>query len=96
MIVTTEQIPPNLSTPAFIEAWGNWRQHRKEIKHPLTPMSAKMQLKKLAEWGEAKAIESIETSIMNGWVGVFPPKTFNATFKGTVSLGNVGRCGGGL
>ena len=87
MIVTTHQIPPNLSTPVFMEAWEMWAQHRKEIKHPLTPMSAKMQLKKLAVWGEKRAIAAIEHSVEQGYQGLFEPRSQVASFSGAVDLG---------
>src|SRR5262249_10262102 len=44
-------IPAELDTPAFRDAWENWEQHRREIRHPLKPLSRKAQLKKLAGYG---------------------------------------------
>jgi len=61
-------------TPKFNEAWTTWLEHRKEIKKPVTTQSAKMTLNKLATMDENQAIESINQSIRNGWIGIFPVK----------------------
>ena len=73
-------------TPKFNEAWTTWLEHRKEIKKPVTPQSAKMTLNKLANMNENQAIESINQSIRNGWTGIFPvkqdqPRPTNETFN---------------
>lgn len=70
-------IPQPLDTDAFRTAWERWVQHRKETRHPLKPTTIESQLKALAVMGEAKAIAAIEQSILNGWQGLFEPRTAN-------------------
>jgi hypothetical protein len=56
------------------EAWGEWAQHRREIKKKLTPLATRRQLAALEDMGEAKAIAAIQHSIANGWQGIFEPQ----------------------
>ena len=58
----------------FKNAWQDWQQHRIEKKKKLTATSRKMQLKKLAAWGEQRAIDAINLSIEKNWEGIFEPK----------------------
>lgn len=69
-----EQIPLLLRTPAFMSAWAMFVQHRKEKKSPLTPTAAKLQLRKMEEWGEGRAIAAIKHSVENGYTGIFEPR----------------------
>lgn len=69
----TEPLP--FSSSAFAEAWARWTQHRRETRKPVTPTSARQQFKKLAEIGEARAIQAIDHSIANGYQGIFEPTT---------------------
>lgn len=66
-------IPLTLSTDDFRAAWGDWLQHRREKKKPVTPMSEKHSLKELSEMGEARAIAAIRHSIGKGYTGIFEP-----------------------
>jgi len=69
------QIPANLQTSRFQQAWSEFLDYRKAGKFkPLQPASIKAQLKNLAEMGHDAAIEAINQSIANGWQGIFPPK----------------------
>ena len=63
---------PTLNTPEFQGAWRDWEQHRAEIRHKLTPTSAKRQLKMLSDAGPEAAVKMIEQSIEKGWRGLFP------------------------
>ena len=67
-------IPKELDSDVFREAWGRWTAHRKEIKKKLTPTTTAAQLKRLAAWGEARAVAAIERSIEAGWTGIFEEK----------------------
>lgn len=58
---------------AFAEVWAEYVQHRIQKRSKLTPIAAKRCLKKLAGWGEARAIAALEYSIGQGWTGVFEP-----------------------
>lgn len=71
----TDSAGPSLpfESPAFAEAWANFRTHRKQIKKPLTPLAETMQLKQLAEIGEQRAIRAIEHTIAKGWQGIREP-----------------------
>lgn len=65
------ELPPALDTPAFRAVWREFAQHRKEIRHPLTPTSAKRLLSKLSKFSVATAIKMTEHSIENGYQGIF-------------------------
>jgi len=62
------------SSPDFLSAWAEWEQHRREIKHPLTPTAAKQQIARLDAMGPERATAAIRNSIANGWRGLFEPK----------------------
>jgi hypothetical protein len=66
-------LPEQLNTDAFREAWRSWCQHRREIRKPLTPTTTQKQLKKLASLGAVHAVAAIEHSISGGWTGIFEP-----------------------
>lgn len=66
-----EEFPSPLRTAAFAEAWTLWHEHRAEIRKPLKPTAIRMQLKRLASWGEQRAIAAVEYSISQGWVGIY-------------------------
>jgi hypothetical protein len=70
-------LPLSLQTENFRKAWQDWTQYRRELKKPLTPSTIRAQLKKLEQAGEPAAIESIHSSISNGWQGLFPEVTKN-------------------
>lgn len=66
--------PPNLRTPAFVGAWREWEQYRRERKNRLTPTTVQHQLKYLSAQGEADAIATIRHTITKGWQGLVNPK----------------------
>jgi len=68
-------IPENLNTPQFLEAWKDWETHRKEKKKTLTPLTVKKQMAELSKYSPNTAIAMIEESIKNGWTGIFELKT---------------------
>ena len=67
-------IPKELDTPEFRQAWDEWQQHRKEIKKRQTPLSVAKQLKKMATWGTVRAVAAINHSIESNWQGIYEPK----------------------
>ena len=66
-------MPDGLDSENFRAAWAEWENHRRHLRKPLTPEAVKRQHKKLAAWGEARAIAALNHSIENGWTGVFEP-----------------------
>lgn len=77
-------IPSELDTKRFREAWGEWLAYRKASRKTLAPQTAKGQLKKLASWGERTAVEAIANSITQGWTGLFQPEEKNGRQNGKV------------
>ena len=65
--------PLPFTSPGFVEAWGRWKQHRKERRQPLTPTSVKQQFSELAEMGEARAVAAINHSIAKSYQGIYEP-----------------------
>jgi Helix-turn-helix domain len=68
------EIPRSLRTENFLKAWGEWQQHRREIRKKLTPLAARRQLARLEAMGSTRAVAAIEHSIQNGWTGIFESK----------------------
>lgn len=61
--------------PDFLKIiWPIWRQHRIEIKKKLTPTTEQGQINKLSKLDHQHAIQTVQNSIDNGWVGLFPDK----------------------
>lgn len=58
---------------SFRTIWNDWKQHRKELKKPLTPTSIKRQFKELEKLGETESIRWIEYAIKKGWQGLYQP-----------------------
>lgn len=65
--------PDNVSD----SSWADWCQHRKEIRKPLTAKTCEQQAKALANHSAPDRV--LETSISNGWTGIFPDKVLLAT-----------------
>jgi hypothetical protein len=70
-------IPLNLETEAFREAWSRWHDHLKAKRKPATPHARDLQLRSMAEMGEARAIAAINHSIRNNWQGIYEPNQRN-------------------
>lgn len=56
---------------SFEKVWIEWETYRREKRSKLTDSTRKKQLAKCVEWGEYKAIKSINHSIEMGWIGLF-------------------------
>jgi len=67
-------LPLRLDNPDFFEVWNEWLKHRGDIKKPLTQNMVKAQLKMMAREGAAVSIETMQLSMEQGWVGLFPDK----------------------
>lgn len=64
------QIPEQLISMEFKDAWERWTQHRKELKKKMTPSMTKAALKKLATFGIIESIAIIDYTIEKGWQGL--------------------------
>lgn len=72
-------LPPQLDTDEFRATWAAWEQYRKEIRKTLTPSTRVKQLKLLEPLGATVAIETINRTIQNGWIGLFPEEKKRGT-----------------
>lgn len=59
-----------LADDKFAIAWQSWLEHRREIKKPVTKHAADLQLRRLRELGDTRAIALIEYTIERGWQGL--------------------------
>jgi hypothetical protein len=66
-------VPLSLATPEFLAAWEDWVEHRREIKHKLTPRAARQQLHDCEEWGATRAVAAIRNSIGGGYQKLCEP-----------------------
>lgn len=80
-------IPDSLNSAEFCAAWNDWLTHRQEIRKKVTFTAASKQLKKLAGWGQQRAISAIIHSIASGWTGIFEDT------QGTYGRTNSGKSG---
>ena len=85
------EIPVELQTPEFRDAWMDWNQHRKEIRKKQTPLSVKGQIANCLELGSSRAVAAIRHSIANGWQGIFEPKHQNHAAAGSQSRSTNGK-----
>jgi hypothetical protein len=71
----TPVLPVSLQTSEFADAWKDWVAYRKERGQTLKPTTIKAQLGKMQDWGAADAVAAIRQSILNGWQGIFEPRS---------------------
>ena len=90
--------PLPFDSKAFAEIWQAWQRFRIERKARLTPSTISAQLRMLGKLNEPDAIATIETSIRNGWQGLFPDrntkKTNGHNKSGNTGTANAGTAGG--
>lgn len=67
--------PQSLSTSEFADAWKDWVAYRKERGQTLKPTTIKAQLAKMQDWGAVDAVAAIRQSILNGYQGIFEPRS---------------------
>jgi len=65
-----------LTIPSEInpEAWGEFEQHRKEMKQPLTELARKKAMTAISGFSFEEQAEIIDNTIQNRWRGLFPGK----------------------
>ena len=68
------EIPNRLQNESFLESWESFKQHRNELKRPLSFLSAKTMLRKLEDFGAATAAEMLDAAVIGGWPDVVPRK----------------------
>jgi hypothetical protein len=66
---------PVFDSKEFQTAWTDFLEHRKEKRSPVKAKSYDLLSRKLKAMGEPAAVLALQTSIENGWTGVFPPKS---------------------
>jgi len=69
-----EFLPAELNSDQFKTAWLEFVVFRKAIKKPVNLASAPAFFRKAVRVGVEAAIAGMETSIANGWQGVFQPE----------------------
>jgi hypothetical protein len=67
------QQPAHMTVPEFSAAWHRWVQYAFP-KRKVPYLTYVGQLEFLNAMTAAEAVESIETSIRNGWKGLFPTR----------------------
>ena len=86
-----------INLPDFIDAelFANFIQHRKEIKKPLTPHARDLIIKKLSDFNSRglDANKALENSIINGWQGVFEPRSNKFNYQKNSDLSNAHEVG---
>jgi len=68
-----------IDTPIYInkDAWAEWIDYRKQSKKKMTPATIAKQQKFLSEYDDDTQQRIIDTSIKQGWAGLFEPKENN-------------------
>ena len=91
------EVPVELQTAGFLAAWANWETHRKEKRQKMTPLASKMQLNKLKDIGEKRAIAAINFSIASGWTGIYEERVnnFKQTSNSSIDSGRIAPHTGG-
>lgn len=69
--------------PSFInpEIWKDFEAMRKQVKRPMSERAKKLIVARLQKFGEDKANEILEQSIVNCWQDVYPLKTDKSNDK---------------
>ena len=73
------------------KAWDEFVEHRKDIKMPLSELAAKKNRATLSKYSPEQQQEIVDTTISNGWRGLFPPKHSGKTNSGKYTGGAIGR-----
>ena len=65
------QIPESLNTADGHKALAEFREHRRQLKKPLTALAEKKLLREWSSKGSDRFVAAIDRSIANGWQGIF-------------------------
>jgi len=66
---------------SFAETWSDFKKHRSESRGAMKATGERGALAKLKAMGESDAITAMQTSIANGWRGLFSPLGQNTPKK---------------
>ena len=66
-----QKFPDNLCSEAFKRAWDEWVVFLKEKRKSPGPTTIRLQLKKLSDMGEDRAIAALANSITNNYQGIY-------------------------
>ena len=84
-------LPDNLlEDKEFLEVWLDWIEYRTEIKHPLTKIAAKRQIKLLSQFSSGAATAMVDQSINRGWRGIFQLDRNHELLREEVQLADPG------
>lgn len=68
-------LPDSLKSEAFIVKWAEYETYRRQTKlRALKFASVQKKWAEMSTWGVDAAIAAIDTTIRNGWQGIFEPK----------------------
>lgn len=77
----------------FLEVWLDWVDYRREIRHPITRIAAKRQIKVLNKYSVQIATAMVDRSINMGWRGIFPLNDNHELMRQQKPLGDPGTTG---
>lgn len=75
-------IPSTLDTPEAKTALEEFREHRRQKKKPLTPLTESKLLQEWSTKGADRFVDAVNHSIANGWQGLFEPNNGSNTHQG--------------
>jgi hypothetical protein len=77
-LADSTEIPMELDTPPFRQAWAKWLSHLKQKRSTATLHAQDLQLNKLTRLGSVdKAIETIHYCIEHNWKSIYEQKQIN-------------------
>ena len=74
---TAVAFPDALDRPDAKAAFGEWQEHRKQLRKPLKPLAHQKLLEQWADKGADRFVAAVNHSIANGWQGLFEPNNGN-------------------
>lgn len=80
-----ELLPQDRRSKPLIDALTAFYEHRQQLRKPLTLIGAKMLVKHLCSFPISIAVVALETSVENGWQGVFPERFVSSQHNKTES-----------
>jgi hypothetical protein len=75
-------LPEDLRTPEMCSTWATYCDHRKHKRAKMTKHAADLIFKDFRKWGPRTSVTSMQSSIAQGWTGVFAPKGWKPDTNG--------------